>query len=285
MALWLYGFWTLTTAAWFWLALASLPETAPAWLAQTRQVCFGTLDNGLPDLHGWISLAAPLPMLLSLLVLMGADLSAQLRRLAAALAGRLLALLLVAAPFGILAFAGVQVARAPRLAVAVETGALPPDYPQALDDCPDFQLQDQDGQPVDARSLQGQLTLLTFAYAHCETVCPGMIENFRSAARQTGVRAVVVTLDPRRDTCGTLAGLGNHWKLPTGSLLLSGEVDQVEATLKAFGMTFERDEKTGDIAHPALVYVLDGRARIRYRFASPSQGWLVEACERLRREP
>jgi len=43
------------TAAWWALALWPLAG-APAWLARTREVCFGAAPGGLPDAGGWILL-------------------------------------------------------------------------------------------------------------------------------------------------------------------------------------------------------------------------------------
>lgn len=281
MGLILYSFWTLTTAAWVWLALAPAPESAPEWLMRTREVCFGTLETGLPDVHGWISLAAPIPMLIALLVLMGSELRDQLRSLSRSFLGKFLAAALLLAPPGTLSYVAFRVAEAPRLQAAPEMGPLPVDYPLEDQPCPEFRLQDQKGRWRGKGDLAGRVSLLTFAYAHCQTVCPGLIENFRRVARDTGARAVVVTLDPRRDTCGSLTGLAHYWELPEGSWLLGGEVDEVESALKAFGVTFDRDQKTGEIVHPALVYVLDREGHIRYRFASPSQEWLRTACQNL----
>lgn len=273
MGFYLYLVWLLSTAAWVWLALAPLPQASPEWLAQTRELCFGTLANGLPDTHGWVSLAAPLPMLVSLVILMGSDLRRQLR-------GPVGVVLLVC-PLVILSYVAYRVAAAPRLAPPPVTGPLPVDYPTVDLACPPFRLQDQTGQNFGPEQLKGRISLVTFAYAHCQTVCPGLIENVRQAAFGSGCQLVVVTLDPRRDTCGSLGGLAHYWKLPDDARLLGGEVAEVEQALRAFEVPLVREESSGEITHPALVYLFDREARLRYRFSSPSANWLVEACKRL----
>lgn len=285
MALCLYLFWTATCAAWVWLALSPVPETSPAWLLQTREVCFGTLDNGLPDAHGWISLAAPIPMLITLLVLMGQELKTQLIALfhTKSISGPLTVLFLAVSPLAVVAYVGVKVAQAPSASFTPNQGHLPGNYPSLNEPCPPFSLVDAQGQTVGPKSLIGKPTLLTFAYAHCQTVCPGMIENLRKAATYSKARVAVVTLDPRRDTCGSLAGLAQFWQLPQGSLMLGGQVLQVEAAIKSFDIPAGRDSKTGEITHPALVLVLDRQARLRYRFNSPSSDWLEEAVFRIER--
>lgn len=282
MALGLYFFWAATTALWVWLALAPVPEQAPVWLTQTREVCFGTLSNGLPDTHGWISLAAPIPMLLALLVLMGRELHSQLKHLCTSVLGFLVLVALLMLPCGTVGYAVVRVAEAPDASLPVKAQPLAPDYPALKVVCPIFQLQDQAGAKVGPSVLKGEITLLTFAYAHCQTVCPGLLENLRQAAERTSCRVVVITLDPRRDTCGSLGGLGRYWKLPTGSFVLGGEVEQVERAIGAFQVPIERNLSTGEITHPALVFVLDGEAQIRYRFSNPSISWLETAVSRIR---
>ncbi|MBS2039894.1 SCO family protein [bacterium] len=278
MALFLYGLWALTTTFWVWLALSPFSNSGPEWLSRTREICFGTLSNGLPDTYGWISLAAPIPMLLALLVIMGADLRSQAEQKL----GRTWPALLLVLPCLCGLYATGRVLRAPSLVVP-EAVRMPGDYPQISEPLPDFQLQDQRGRSVGPKELIGSVTYLTFAYAHCETVCPSLMERLRQAAGRTGCRVVVVTLDPRRDTCGSLAGLAQHWRLPPNSLLLSGEVGEVEKTLAAFSMVLERNQSTGEITHPALVYVLDAQGRIRYRFSNPAPGWLESAAASLPR--
>ncbi|MBX3171168.1 MAG: SCO family protein [Candidatus Eremiobacteraeota bacterium] len=281
MALWLYLFWCLTSAAWVWLALSPVAQGGPDWLVRTRDLCFGTLENGLPDLHGWITLAAPLPMLLALFALMGRDCRAQLERLTRLWPRPLVLVVLLSLPFSTLSYLSWRVAQAPSLSSSPSSGPLPRDYPELDEACPTPELQDQFGRAFTARQLLGDTTLISFAYAHCQTVCPSLLENLVAVAESGRCRLAIVTLDPRRDTCGSLAGLARWWRLPENSLLLGGEVDQVESALAAFSLTFERNPNTGEILHPALVLVVDARARLRYRFNSPSQAWLRDAVARL----
>lgn len=286
MALLLYFFWCLTSAAWVWLALSPVAaQGGPEWLVRTRELCFGTLETGLPDVHGWITLAAPLPMLLALLGLMGRDLSIQVGHMSRLWPKPLSALLLLSLPVTTLVYSGWRVAQAPRLLESSSATHLPPDYPQLAEPFPSLDLLDQFGRPFSGRQqLFGSITLVSFAYSHCQTVCPSLLQNLAAASRSGQCRLVIVTLDPRRDTCGSLGGLVGFWRLPPGSLILGGEVEQVEAALQALSLTIERNPSTGEILHPALVLLVDSQARLRYRFNSPSQSWLEEAIARLRAE-
>jgi len=281
LAVWLYTFWALTSAAWVWLALAPLPPAAPGWLAATREVCFGTLDNGLPDVHGWIGLAAPVPMLIALLALMGRELKDQMLHLMRNRSGLALVLLLLTSPGLVIGYAAFRVAEAPRLASAPERGALPENYPRLQVPCPPFSLIDQDGHRFSQERLKGKMTLMTFAYAHCQTVCPGLLESLRRAAQSAPCRVVIVTLDPRRDTCGSLRGLAQYWELPAGSAMLGGEVNDIDKVTRAFQVITERNPATGEITHPALVFLCDRQGQLQYRFSDPSVDWLEEALRRM----
>ena len=292
MALLLYALWAISSAVWVGLALAPLPPDSPQWVLQTREVCFGTFNDGLPDTHGWISLAGPIPMGAALLALLGQDLLRDLRRYRGVLTSVLLAL-----PFLTLGYLVMRVAQAPTLATASPAGPLSPDYPRTDEACPEFRLLDSGGRMVDEKQLKGRITLLTFAYGHCQTVCPGLIASLRSQVKPGGPRIVVVTLDPWRDACGSLRGLAEHWGLSEALVLtgvappsvpLKGETGResdIEAVTRSFGVPTSRDPNTGDISHPALIFVLDEQARIAYRFTNPSSAWLQEAMARIQAKP
>jgi cytochrome oxidase Cu insertion factor (SCO1/SenC/PrrC family) len=46
--------------------------------------------------------------------------------------------------------------------------------------------------------------------------------------------------------------------------VLSGEPDVADRALNAWRVPRVRNEKTGDLSHPSLVYVLDRNGRIAY---------------------
>jgi cytochrome oxidase Cu insertion factor (SCO1/SenC/PrrC family) len=61
-----------------------------------------------------------------------------------------------------------------------------------------------------------------------------------------------------------LASLAESWQLGADAHVLSGEPDAVNAVLDAYQVPRERDELTGQVAHPALVYVLDANGTIAF---------------------
>ncbi len=128
--------------------------------------------------------------------------------------------------------------------------------------------------------------LVTFAYGHCKTICPVVVNIVREAALELApeqIPVLVVSLDPWRDTPSSLPGLATAWRLDElpGARILSGEVDQVLAVLDAWNMPIQRDPKTGEIEHPGLVTVLAPDGTRAYSFNSPPTRWVVEAVGRV----
>lgn len=285
----LYVAWTLITLSWWALAFAPL-QGAPEWLLRTRDVCFGTMPNGLPDTYGWMTLVlSPLSMLGAILVLWGEPLRADLRALRASRAGWVFLAVLFGAPATGIAYVGHVTGKELRLLSALRgvpaDERLPAGYPRLDRDAADFALVDQAGRTIAKADLEGKLVVMTFAYAHCATVCPLVIKTLSDTLASHGgpdVVGVVVTLDPLRDTPGSLPTLAANWGLGKNVHLLSGAPDDVNKMLKAYKVDTSRDEQTGDIGHLAIFYILDEAGRLVYAFNSPSAGWLGEALTRLR---
>jgi protein SCO1/2 len=67
---------------------------------------------------------------------------------------------------------------------------------------PDFELRDQDGEPISMRDFRGQPVVVTFLYTTCEDTCPVQAQTVRGALDQLGhdVPAIAIAVDPPRDT-------------------------------------------------------------------------------------
>lgn len=257
----------LITAGWWALALWPVGSVEPEWLLRTRAACFGSAPGGLPDAGGWILLIGqPLGMLGVLLAVWSKALVADLRRLrsnpwwhGALIVGPAMVLIVVTLT-------------GRRVAVAAGLGAAPSIAPagvltRADTDVTTLELQDQHGRRRSLAEVGNGPTLLTFAFGHCTTVCPTIVQDLRRArakAARPDVPMVVLTLDPWRDTPGRLATLAAQWQLLPTDLVLSGSVAEVERALDVLGVTRRRDEATGDIAHVGMVALLnEGRVRAR----------------------
>jgi protein SCO1 len=67
---------------------------------------------------------------------------------------------------------------------------------------PDFELRNQDGEPISMRELRGQPVIVTFLYTTCEDTCPAQAHTVRGALDELGedVPALAIAVDPPRDT-------------------------------------------------------------------------------------
>jgi cytochrome oxidase Cu insertion factor (SCO1/SenC/PrrC family) len=258
------------TVLWWSFALWPVGTDSSAVLLRAREVCFGRTDTGLPDARGWLVLIGqPIGMAIALSVVWRVSVFGAVRGLLRRGWGRVVVIgALVVLTVG-MASASNRVSRAlqsGRFDPQGAIGAVERRMDRAL---PDFALVDQNGITRGPEALGGSPTLLTFAFGHCETLCPimvavatGVAERLRS---EIDVRVTVITVDPWRDTPGRLPALVEQWKLAgPNDLALSGSVDQVQAALDAFGILTSRDPRTGEITHPGRIFLIDESGQMRY---------------------
>lgn len=257
------------TASWWALALWPTGDASPAWLTLTREVCFGTAETGLPDAGGWMVLVGqPLSMLLVLFAAWGRDVRTGVQLAAQRVTGQLVlgtAAALVVAGIGSVVLR-VRVADATPFstsgteAIAGRLNRVN-DLPKAL------ALVDQAGDTVTLEQFRGRPVIVTFAYANCHTVCPAIVHEVLGArdklARQRPA-VLIVTLDPWRDTPARLPAIAERWGVTGDAHILSGAPAQVERTLNSWRIPRVRNERTGDLSHPSLVYVVGADGRIAY---------------------
>jgi protein SCO1/2 len=274
------------SAAWWALALWPAGDVPPEWLVRTRAVCFGTRPDGLPGPEGWGALITqPIGMLAILMIGWREEVVGALGTLAARPLGRLA--LVVTLALGIVG-AGAIGMRV-RVAAAASANAesltelpvpgeddLAVGYRNEDRPAPALGLVGQDGRTVTLDGYSGSPLLVSFVFGHCETICPIVVRETLGARRQLEaegreVAAIVITLDPWRDTPGRLPYLASRLDLRDGESLLGGEVADVEAALDRWEVPRQRDLRTGDIVHPPLVYVVDANGRIAYSAAGGEQ--------------
>lgn len=279
--------WTVATLFWWAFAFAPLPSAPPAWLTAARHACFGSAGEGLPAPHGWMLLVlGPASFLLGIAVLWGRELPASLARGMRGRAGTWVAVVLAVAATA----EGVWVLRKVEAARAVadwaqpirDDGPLPAEYPRQAAPAPDFSLVDQRGVTLSISELKGRPVVLTFVFAHCQTLCPVVVDTLKHVSRASAPVVLLVTLDPWRDTPSALPGIADRWELPVGFHVLSSRrVADVLRVADRYGVTFRRDERTGDIVHPGLVFVIDADGRLAYTFSNPPVAWVREGLRRL----
>ncbi len=272
--------------------LAFFPQSAfdAQWLDQARTACFGIIDNGLPDTAGFLLLTlAPLMMLSAILITWPGELMGQLRSFHKFKVGKLISSIVVIliAIEAVWAYdgisSGLKISRFDFQNPSKES--LPSTYPKTDIKAAEFNLVNQYGEKVSIASSQGQTVVLTFAFAHCQTICPTIVKQAIEGIKgleMGSIKLLVITLDPWRDTPKSLPGLAKKWELPENAYVLSGSIEDVTATIEAYNMPITRNEQNGDILHPAITYIIDERGHIRYTFNNAPFSWITQGVKNLR---
>jgi cytochrome oxidase Cu insertion factor (SCO1/SenC/PrrC family) len=288
--LWCLATIVVTTVAWWALALWPVPADGPDWVLRTRAVCFGSTDSGLPAVEGWLLLIfQPIGMTVALFLTYGQATREALGILVRNLPGRALAVATGMVLLLGLAGTTVRVGNAMGAdAVLLEVPDTPPAAHPRLDQpAPTpLTLVDQSGAAFSLDAYLGRPVIVTFAFARCETICPVIVREALEAQKLAPTlgaprpAVVILTVDPWRDPPSRLAHAAGMWSLGEDSHFLSGPVDRVLAELEAWDVHIQRDTRTGDVIHPALLYVLDAEGRVAFA-ASGGGAYLAALLARL----
>jgi protein SCO1 len=256
------------TAGWWALALWPLSATAPEWIARTREVCFGATRTGLPNAGGWLLLIGePIGMLAVLYVVWGTDLRVGLARVHQRLAGKFVTVAVSVAMLVGLGAAAQRVAATVTTPVDTFDSATPLPSRGSTPAAP-LALRDQLGATTELRSYRGRWVMLTFAFGHCDDICPVIVQQALRARideQATDIPLLVVSLDPWRDTPDRLPAMATGWGLAALDRVLSGSVPEVNAALDAWRIARQRDETTGDVAHGSTIVLIDPAGEVAWR--------------------
>jgi protein SCO1/2 len=133
-----------------------------------------------------------------------------------------------------------------------------------------FTLTASNGQTVTQKDFAGEPTLVFFGYTHCPDVCPATLFEMSEVLRALGpdkkAAALLITVDPERDTTDTLKDyLSSFDPRIVGA---TGSRAAVDAVLKQFRVYSRKVQGEGDdytMDHTALVYLMDKQ----WRFVRP----------------
>ena len=134
----------------------------------------------------------------------------------------------------------------------------------------DFQLTNQDGQPVDQTMLDGKWSLVFFGFTYCPEFCPTTLAELAAVQQRLGDKAedlqiVFVSVDPERDTPQQMKDYLSSEGFPEGTIGLTGTPEQVAQAARAYRAYYEKvGEGEGyTMNHSLTVYLMgpDGEFR------------------------
>lgn len=134
----------------------------------------------------------------------------------------------------------------------------------------DFQLVNQDGQPVDQTMMNGKWSLVFFGFTYCPEFCPTTLAEMAVVQQRLGEKAkdlqiVFVSIDPQRDTPQALKDYLSSDGFPKGTIGLTGTPEQVATAAKAYRAFYEKvgEGEAYTMNHSLTVYLMgpDGKFR------------------------
>jgi protein SCO1/2 len=154
----------------------------------------------------------------------------------------------------------------------------------------DLALVDSNGSASHLTDLRGQTLVAAMMYSSCNSVCPRVTEDMKTIEKQLsardrrGVTFVLFSLDPGRDTPMALRRFGTEHGLdPSGWRLFATSEENVRDLAAVLGVKYKREEN-GDIAHSAMIFVIDRNGIVQHRQIglAENQRDLVAALARAR---
>jgi protein SCO1/2 len=143
-----------------------------------------------------------------------------------------------------------------------------------IQQAPDFELINQDRQPVRLSQLRGRVKLLAFFYVRCSepTRCPLTTRKFRAVQEriaQAGVSDRVtflsITFDPEFDTPVILKAYAERYGAQLSNWhFLTGDKSTVNKVCADYEVIHEAAEPAGlSIRHSVVAYLIDAENRVR----------------------
>ena len=144
---------------------------------------------------------------------------------------------------------------------------------------PDFQLLDERGGAATLAQLQGHPSLVFFGFTNCPDVCPTtltMLTRVQSEVALPGLKVVLVTVDPERDTPIQMANYLQGFRGDT--LGLTGTQAELDSLMRGLGVAAARTDMPGGnymIDHSATVFLLDAAGTNVAIFSPPFERELL----------
>jgi protein SCO1/2 len=135
----------------------------------------------------------------------------------------------------------------------------------------DLSLTDQDGRTLALADLRGRVLVAAMIYTSCTAVCPRVTEDMKGVEKQLSVRDrtdvgfVLFSLDPGRDTPAALRRFAAEHGLDLSRWrLFASSEDGVRDLSAVLGVKYKAEDN-GEIAHSAMIFIIDREGVVRHR--------------------
>ena len=134
----------------------------------------------------------------------------------------------------------------------------------------ELRLVDHAGRKVKLDLFRGQPVLISMFYGTCTTACPLLVAKVKkleaklSPGAKAGVRVLLVSFDPVRDTPKALEKLAGTFGLDARWRLAQASEDSVRTLAAALGIRY-RFLSDGTLNHSSLLTLLDGEGTVAAR--------------------
>jgi protein SCO1/2 len=142
-----------------------------------------------------------------------------------------------------------------------------------------FSLVDETGQPFTDAAMRGKVSIVSFIFTRCDTICPVTamkVERIQEKTFDVGdkIKLVSFSVDPTHDTPDRLAAFGKMYRAkPERWRFVTGPHDKVYTLIEGAFMTSMMrlpDKPSGvpDIAHGGYFLLVDQNLHIRGKYDS-----------------
>ncbi|MEO5987358.1 MAG: SCO family protein [Candidatus Eisenbacteria bacterium] len=133
----------------------------------------------------------------------------------------------------------------------------------------DIPFTDRDGRTRHLSELHGTPFVASMMYTNCTSICPRVLADLQALEKalperdRARTRFVLFSLDPQRDTPQALSRYGTDHALdPARWILLAAAPNDMRTIAAVLGVRF-RPEEGGEIAHSAVIAVVDSGGIVR----------------------
>jgi protein SCO1/2 len=135
----------------------------------------------------------------------------------------------------------------------------------------DLSLTDQNGRTLALADLRGRVLVAAMIYTSCTAVCPRVTEDMKGVEKQLSVRDrtdvgfALFSLDPGRDTPAALRRFAAEHGLDLSRWrLFASSEDGVRDLAAVLGVKYKAEDN-GEIAHSAIIFIIDREGVVRHR--------------------